>query len=380
MPNPNVSQLRKALNKQILDLAIPVGKGILKGRKATPPGLQKFGSPPRLTPNPVAGLITTPTPAQTPSGLLMQPVIPNKIWDWQDPGPGKISEDLFEFCDHIPASSDPDANYSASANSFSQNYTSFLEVISPEFAPQSLLQGAKASAARPLIPPSDVTGPLGWVLVKNRSGFDRWQPNWIVDSTPMEFLAQNQADANPSTLNLGDAPMLKSAIREGLNLICYGEAEGQLTAPKVIPGDIQDIQITAGSWGRVSIYPGDWYNSSLMILAGQGPFVGKFSPQTIFGPKGLLPCRISEMIVAAGLNAKITLSQDFMSRQGDNILGAKHLELLGFNLETNKNSQNPSPLKLSTQGNTAILSVLSSSQSPAIIGVVIEDFIPIQND
>ncbi len=373
MPNPSVTQLRNTLNQKILGLANPVGRRPLKikamkAKRRFPLNQGKVSPPPEAS------------PATSPSTFLMQPVIPNIIWDWENPGPGKLSQKQFEFCDHIPISADPDANYSPSGKSFSQNYSSFLEVISPAFEPQPLLQNAKSLVVTPTIPTSEVAGPRGWVLVQTSAGVNRWQPNWIAGSTPNEFLASIKPGGEKMPLNLGSQSVLKKAIADGLNVIGYGDDPDQLKSPTLYSGDIQDIQITADSWGRVSIIPGDWYNSSLMSLAENGPFVSTYTPKSIFGQSGLLPCRISEIIVAAGLKAKVTFGQDFISCYHDHILGAEHLSLLGINLETGKSSLNPKPLHLRTQGNTTVLNISSSETSPAIIGVVIENFGPAENN
>jgi len=310
-------------------------------------------------------------PAELPS--TMQWVLPNLIWNWGVPSVGRTSRAQFEFCDHMPQFCQPDAEFVSSSDSFSQNYIAFLQLLSPDFQPQTLLEQAKQAATFPTGNPADGNVPAGWTTVVDGGGTLRWQPDWVVGSSPGDFLAAVKADdIKSSTIEVTDPTLLVGAGREKLTVLSVGTGSDNLKPIAFQPGDLQGIQLAAAGWGRVTIYPGTWFSSAIFALGRKAKFVPGYDASDVYGSKGLLRCRVADMIIAYKPSATLILSDSFAAQHRDAITNASSLRVVGIDLpklNRHRYSFSAPPTKTNDVVN---LAVQSTAEQPMIIGVVIQ--------
>jgi hypothetical protein len=229
-----------------------------------------------------------PGSAAPRSVATVQPLDPALRWDWPSAGPGQISQQQFSFCDTQPASA-TEATFATGTGSFSAAYRVFLELVDvARFVPAALLLDARAAATPPGHPPSAGVGPPGWVAVANDAGVLEFRPDWEVALLPEQW--QIETHDGLSWPTAGSPGFVRgSAQADAL------DARGR------------DAVVHAADVARVPVYAGAWYSDALVRLAARGPFLGDRDPRTLVGPGGVLTCRITEFMVAAGLSASMTL-------------------------------------------------------------------------
>lgn len=231
--------------------------------------------------------------AAPPPPLRGQMLMPATAWNWPDPVTGTATNAQFRFADTVPQSAADSALYQPSGRSFSQGYMTFLRVLATcKFPYPDLLASALQKIALPPGNPTSSPTPAGWTKV-NDAGYDQWQPIWTLPQSSSAWMASVAAGTicNPGSLRL----ILNDASGAGLQApapLRALDADGHDMPLPAAPLDT--VTITASCWDQVFIYPGNWYDASMLTL-GRGllPDASAF-----FGPAGLMACRVASFYVA----------------------------------------------------------------------------------
>jgi hypothetical protein len=237
----------------------------------------------------VATFVSTNEPAlaQPVTAEAVHLLVPAMRWDWEVEPTGATAAAQLAFCDTMPATCAAGSRYAASSGSFASAYTSFLQLL-VGFTPAPMLSAALAATATPADPPASSSSPPGWTKTTDGAGIVRWAHDWLVGSSPWQWMQENGTrSAQADDLDL-DAPA--------------SAAVGNRTMP------LGDAMAVAGTgWTRVPVYPGAWYSAAMVALARDGPFAGGRPPAAVVGPDGLLRCRVSSLIVAADVEVTVDL-------------------------------------------------------------------------
>jgi hypothetical protein len=295
------------------------------------------------------------SPSKEFASSNIQLLMPMEDWDWNPTEIGVTSREQYQFCDRMPQSCEPHAQFASSSKSFSDNYRTFLELFDPNFKPESLLRDAKSKIRPPEENPSSSISPVGWTKVPDGSGIYRWQPDWIVSSTPNDWIAKVvTSGGNGGTIELNT--IFSTGSEQGLKFRT-DDKNWQSIAPE--PDRIQSIKIYAPAWDRIPIYPGAWYNSSLISFGNERQ-------------RSLLCCRISELVVAYKPKLMMDVDDSFVTQYQAQLSRATELELLGFVFKklASELIDKLVDLKKTVTGGT--YSVQSASPAPVIVGVILE--------
>ena len=295
-----------------------------------------------------------------------QLLIPTLSWNWPTATIGTISDDQFQFADRMPVSSEPATLYLQSANSFSDNYRTFLDFIDPQsFPSKSLLKEAKEKIKQPDGDPATAPTPPGWTKV-NIAGINRWRPIWNVPVNASTWKNDVEAGAiqNPGTIliRLKDGDNTKGTTLEKR----FADNHSSLLSDE--SAHFEQISITAKAWGQIGINPGAWFDSSIFLLG------RKYVPdeKSFFGKKGLLSCRVAAFYVA--YKPEFNYLASSTDGIGSTALAAfrassqtNDLYAMGVNVEVaNLDSVNK---------NSTSVKLSSTSPDPAIIAVALEIFV-----
>lgn len=222
-----------------------------------------------------------------------QMLMPVTAWNWPDPVTGTMANSQFSFADTVPQSADNGNLYQPSGRSFSQGYMTFLQVLETcKFPYPAMLASAMQNIARPVGDPATSPTPAGWTKV-NDAGYLRWRPIWTLPESSTDWRAAVAAGtiANPGTLRLNLNDTSGSGQQSPASLRAF-DADGQDLSLPATP--LETVTITAECWDQVSIFPGSWYDASMVALGrGLVPDANMF-----FGPSGLMACRVSSFYVA----------------------------------------------------------------------------------
>lgn len=231
--------------------------------------------------------------AASPPLVRGQMLMPVTVWNWPDPVTGTMANAQFRFADTVPQSADNGSLYQPSGRSFSQGYMTFLQVLEAcKFPYPSMLASAMQKVAPPAGDPASSPTPAGWTKV-NDTGYVRWRPIWTLPESSSDWRAAVAAGtiANPGSLRLnlndtsGAGPQAPASLRAL-------DADGHALALPAAP--LETVTITAACWDQVSIFPGSWYDASMVALGRNlVPDASVF-----FGPNGLMACRVSSFYVA----------------------------------------------------------------------------------
>ncbi len=303
-------------------------------------------------------------PAARPSALdagQVHLLVPAQRWDWEATLAGQTPTAQIELCDTMPASCASGSDYAASSDSFSDAYTTFLELLTG-FSPASRLAEARAALARPPGDPASSTNPSGWTKTLDGAGMLRWALDWILATTPTRWIRQRSGGhLSRSTL---DAPVM-------LRLLDGEHAASPATATAPTPRSTdggaskvvaiptiadEPLSVSGAGWSRVPVYPGSWYSSSVVGLARDGPFDGGRAPERVVGPTGILRCRVAEMIVAERVSVTASLASTLTAR---NLAAADEVQLGPVAAD---------PADASLEGST--LTVTTPAGLPYLVGVI----------
>ncbi|WP_414573057.1 hypothetical protein [Nostoc sp. CCY 9925] len=296
-----------------------------------------------------------------------QPLNPTIDWDWNPVITGTTSKEQYEFCDHMPQSCKPGVQFSASAKSFSENYQSFIYALAPSFQPEETLKEIKLKLQPPPGNPADtIYVPDGWTKVTDGAGILRWRPDWSISANPRDWVKRIEANSDKSvTIDLTSLVSDESNSNNE-QLLKYQSVNGQWYSLSIQPGEVQSILIYAEALGRIAIQPGAWYNSAILGLGKNGPFISNYQSTTFFSDSGLLRCRISEFVVAYKPKLTIHISNSLIERYKE-LLSAIKLQVAGFIFP--KSDINFEPMDDVNRHSGDPISTV-----PQIIGVFIESF------
>lgn len=221
-------------------------------------------------------------------------------WTWPQMGPNQLSLQQFYFSDTQPQDCADGASFRTSSSSVSGAYSSFLQLIdAKKFTPSDLLIKALVAATPPSRPPADGGRFPGWIAVPNSGGLLDYRPEYSVALTPSEWRA-----------TFGSPVTAAGSPR------AFVVQSPHVTA---LDGQISAAEISATSVVRVPIYPGAWYSDWMVVLAADGPFAEGVGSDMVIGDKGILRCRITEMFIASGLSASVTVPDDAVPAMADHV-------------------------------------------------------------
>lgn len=302
----------------------------------------------------------SPRAKVTPLTGRNQILVPSQSWDWSPSAVGSIPTNQFYLADNLPQSTENGSEFAASSDSFSKNYRLFLDMIDVATFPASAgLQQAKQRIAVPTNSPSSGQAPSGWTKI-TPAGVIRWAPNWVASQTSKDWA--NQASTKPPgkpqtiriTLNAGGQP---SAIAN--DLITNHPA----TQPEALLRNFSAVSITAKNWGKITLSPGDWFESGLLQI-GQSYMK---NPQMFFGSSGLLRGRVSAFYVGIDVSLTFSGEQNLTQTQQTSINQNQNLELLGIPLALDRTNSD-------LTGSSPTIAYSQTRISPEIIAVEIETY------
>lgn len=307
-----------------------------------------------------------------------QPLVPMKEWDWDIQATGSISQEQFELSDHIPQSCEPFDQFTSSSQSLSDNYRAFLYALDPEFQPESFLEDAKSKIEFPNGSPGESFKPRGWTIVKGDDGIDHWEPYWGVSNQPGNWINSIKAQGgNGGTIGIP----LKISGSNNLLEFPIGDKVFQLIVKRP-----SYMEISAEAWDRIQIYPGDWYDSGMIKLGSKGPFLQGYIENRrgfndtklvpIFGPGGLLRCRVSELVVASKPCLRILIDNGSAAPDREGSVNTTEVQMNGSALNKSKSSNADARLEFEKSDNGIINYYCSTSSDPVIVGVIIEKINP----
>lgn len=284
------------------------------------------------------------------------------LWNWAPTAAGMMDRALFDFCDTIPLSDVHGAPFFSGSESFSGNYRAFVQAIDTPGAFGPTIRDAVARIAEPA--ENAFTTPPGWARVAV-NGINEWRPVWSPQLSPHEWItAVAESDPAPRTIRF-DFSDAETVPRPPLDA-------PWLSLESIAGSSVRRISITAKAWGRIAVAPGDWFNAALVSLAAQGVSFPPWTPELLFGPRGLLRSRISEFFVAYAPEVSMTVSNEVAEKVTDLIAGAARFVVGGMAFSGGAPSV-PAPLQpdvAQTGGGTKIVA-RSSSSAPQIVAVVV---------
>lgn len=300
--------------------------------------------------------------AARPSGLgagQVHLLVPAQRWDWEATLIGQTPTAQIELCDTMPASCATGSDYSASSDSFSDAYATFLELLSG-FSPASRLAEARAALVKPPSEPASMPNPSGWTKTLDGAGMLRWALDWVLTTTPARWVLQHGGGdltsstlAAPAMLRLlegepgatpATAPTPRSPDAGASNVVAIPTTPGK------------PLSVSGAGWSRVPVYPGSWYASSVVALGRDGPFEGGRTAERVIGPTGILRCRVAELIVAEQVSISASLASTLTARE----LAAADAVQLG--------PVAADPADASLKGST--LTVTTPAGLPYLVGVI----------
>ena len=221
---------------------------------------------PAPPPRPVAGRRRALAATAPPPLLPGQMVIPATAWSWPDPVIGTTGSAQFHFADAVPQSTVDGALYQPSSRSFSQSYMTFLRVLaSSRFPYPDLLQTALQQIAPPTGDPATAPTPPGWTKV-TEAGYAQWRPIWTLQPpSASAWMAAVEAGTlhNPNSLRLALNEVPGGGVQSPAPLRALGADGSELPLPAAT---LDTVTITAACWDQVFVYPGSWYDASMLAL------------------------------------------------------------------------------------------------------------------
>lgn len=228
----------------------------------------------------------TPIPAVAqPAVQLLVPMVP---WDWPVAPVRSVPASFWMLADAVPRALDAGVAFDPSGASFSQSYLRFLQLLdASRFPLKQALDQALAFAAPPACAVDSGTVPDGWTCAADGAGLLRWRLAYQASMTPQDWVASvAAAPAGSVTLTLPLA---------GQGALTLTDANG-VQQPLPLGDDVDEAVVTADAMSQVGVWPGMWYDDSLLRLGRNGPFVAGVPPNPAYG--GLLSGHVGSLVVA----------------------------------------------------------------------------------
>ncbi len=291
-----------------------------------------------------------------PSAQLVMPTI---AWDWPPASIGMMTNNSFEFADGMPASCQSEVIYQPSADSFTDNYRSFLALVKgSNQALTRMIRQARRKIAIPAGNPANDPTPSGWTIAKI-NGLIRWRPVWNFSDTAHDWLQKVQSGRinNPGTITIK-----LDNQNQPSDLLVTKKSASSRSEPVNSKLNFTQVVIEAKSWGQISINPGSWYDSAILALT-----ASELSPElhnTYFGHNGLLSCRLASFYVAYQI--KVTFHGQGIDPALLNSLNDNSNQILALGV----------PVKPSVQQYAGSLQLEAVAPDPAMVAVGIENMNP----
>lgn len=325
-------------------------------------------SPPRQHP---ARAANRSAPSATPpTAAGVQPMLPTMAWDWSSATTGTTDPAQFYLVDTMPASADPQSQYLASGTSMSSAYAAVVDLISTFPNPRRLEQ-ARTALHPPPGPPADTSSPPGWTKVPDGAGILRWQPDWVVTETPTDWLSRIAGSTQaPTTLRLSFRDVYGDAAPAMHGLVMTATPDAGLRPLPLRAGELHELEITARAWGRINVYPGSWYDPSIVALGRYATFHGDVPFAEVVGPRGLLQAQVTGLLVAADPQVALTVDSGYAQRNADRLRSATAVQVAGWQFRTPAAGAPPLRLDPDTSETTTLVAT-SAGAPPQIAGVYV---------
>ncbi|NOK32785.1 hypothetical protein D7W79_18615 [Corallococcus exercitus] len=327
----------------------------------------------------LTGLVSRPSQAYSAKSVAAPPLQrlePAMEWDWAPTGDGILGAAAYHFYDSMPASSDPDALFVSTGDSFSGNYLAFLQLLRSDFQPALTLKQTLSVAQQPQSDPASSPTPRGWTKILSASNLLQWAPDWCPAKTPQDWIQDVCSQPSPPAGSLALDPRAAfggEVAPAASSLVQARTGTGRPVPLGFQPGELLSLNLSAQAWGRVPITPGAWYSSALMMLGRSGPFVEGRTPSQVFGPTGLLRCRVAEMVLAYKPSVQMRVSPSFASRHAATLGAATGLSVGGVPIQGAVQRPAFVPRKDSGPDGVTFQST-TASQIPVIVAVMLETF------
>ncbi|NTX58053.1 hypothetical protein [Myxococcus sp. CA039A] len=298
-------------------------------------------------------------------------------WDWVPTVDGTMGDVAHHFYDGVPASIEDGAPFVSTSASFSGRYLTFLRVLSPSFEPVEELKESLERATPPSTPPASSSNPPGWTKVQNKASLLQWGADYTPAKSPYEWLAGMAARG----LTTGPVRVdVQASTREGRmdaqpSLLKVRAKQGTLKPLELKDGELLSLTVSMEGLGRVPLYTGHWFNGSMPILGRKGPFKGGYTPEQVFGAKGLLSGRVAEMMVAYQPSFELTVASSFFERHAEDLASAEEVQVAGFSFRGTREA--PGPVRVSpgfSGGSVGLSGASASFEPPFIVAVLLETF------
>lgn len=220
---------------------------------------------------------------------ILQILTKPMLWDWSVPSKGSMNSEVYNFCDKIPTNFKSEV-YTPGAASFSRNYYSFLQSIqdTDTFPLAADLKSTLSinNPSPPIYPAAGGIIPKYWSVVNYTSSVNDVQRAYEVSEYPSSWIAHAVGGGLARELNLVDSST-------GLLLDKNGRTIADSAAAGVKFG------YTARAWSTINIAVKNWYLGAVVsVVKSNKNSYSTLDRRSIFGPNGLIPCRVASFIVA----------------------------------------------------------------------------------
>jgi hypothetical protein len=250
------------------------------------------------------------------------------------------------------------------------------------------LQSAIDAIKVPSGDPASSLSPVGWVKVPDGSGILRWAPDWKIATSSQDWRAKlTSGKVGSFTVELSAADSTNDLTKSwasanaGYETPFWGvsgkggwEKMDLSTSDKSVKATISVKSSTI-----VPITPGSWYDGGFMSTiarnSGAGytitpPWVTRGGPdsKSLFGQYGLLPTRVSALVVAYQPSFSITMSQATYQQNVQKFNASAGLRIGPFTFGGQGGQE--SDYTHNIDGKTSFTGG-STSEDPIIIGVLV---------
>ncbi|NOK32786.1 hypothetical protein D7W79_33505 [Corallococcus exercitus] len=250
------------------------------------------------------------------------------------------------------------------------------------------LQNAIDAIKRPTANPATSTNPVGWVKVPDGAGILSWQPGWTIATSGQDWRAELASGTVGSfTVELSAADATQNLTKSWANgsasygnpFWSVGGSGGWEKMDLTTTDKSVKATISVKSSAVVPITPGSWYDGGFLstIARNKGggysltaPWVSNGGPgsQSLFGQYGLLPTRVSALVVAYQPSFSITMSSATFNQYHEKFEASGGLRIGPFSFGGSGGHE--SNYIHTTQGGTTFTGG-STSEDPVIIGVLV---------